>query len=107
MVVGLNFTTESEVVIGEEAVVECRVTGDPTPAVTWSKDGVDVVNGSGIVIRDPQLLGNGSVLSVLSIVATDIEDDGVYACNATNHVGSDSLSIELNLLGELAHKTVS
>ena len=91
---------ESEVTIGDDVIIECTATGVPLPVLTWKKDGEDLVNGSGSIIGVPQLLSDGSILSVLEIVGTDTGDGGQYTCTATNHVGNMSQSIELDLLGK-------
>lgn len=96
----LNFTMEGDLRVGEDVEIECRATGVPTPTVTWRKDGAVLMNGSGILISSPVLLSSDTVLSLLSIISTDSGDDGQYTCNAKNHVGYDSLSIQLNLFSK-------
>ena len=112
-VTSLNITTEGEVRIGEDVVMECRATGFPAPTVTWGKDGGgggDLANGSGIIIitttQLPLESGSYSVVSVLTVVGSDAGDSGVYTCTAMSSVGSDATSIELGLISEQATQSI-
>ncbi|CAJ0923954.1 unnamed protein product, partial [Mesorhabditis belari] len=65
---------------------DCKMTGDPTPFYSWSKNG--------IAMRD-----NESLLVNTSIVLTkvDADDSGVYECVGKNRVGEVRRSITLEV----------
>lgn len=96
----LNTTEEDAMIVGESIEIQCTVIGIPTPSVSWSKDGVEIVTTSHTIIQTPVLLPDDSILSVLSIINSDISDDGEYTCTGINHLGSSSLTIELTLAGK-------
>lgn len=98
---GIRFSTESELelVLGDDVEIECTVTGVPAPSITWEKDGIDLSSIPKLIIYHTTL-PNNSVLSVLFIGYTDIQDNGEYVCSATNQLGNSSLTIELSLLGK-------
>lgn len=58
----------------------CSASGDPVPVITWSKDG-----------------GHVSVETQESLTLLNVsrEDSGIYACNASNEVGSILSTAEL------------
>ncbi len=72
-------------VAGDTLRLECVVTGDPNPAVTWIKDDVSLSSSS------PQISITISPegMAVLSISSITVEDSGVYLCNATNIASND------------------
>lgn len=71
-------------------ILLCRFAGDPTPAVTWTFNGVSVPTSSdeGSLYYIP---GNGTLV----IERADSSNDGMYTCTGTNPHGSESESTEL------------
>lgn len=80
-----EFTTAlSDAVIqeGSKFTFICRVTGNPTPAVTWYKDGISIQNNPDY--QTTYEAGN----CTLTIEETFAEDSAKYTCKAVNEVGS-------------------
>lgn len=65
---------------------KCHVTGYPPPKVTWSKDPGSLP--ALIVIQDGQL----------KVVNTAKQDSGLYKCQASNLLGSDSATTLLTVV---------
>lgn len=77
---------------GASAIISCSVRGNPTPQITWRRDGQNV-------LRDQRfrILRNGS----LYITRVREEDAGLYVLEASNSKGSSSDSTNLIVLSEL------
>ena len=97
-VTGSRPETEMSVTRGRPITMECDVSGDPPPEVTWTKDGVAVSEGDG-----RRLLESGRVLE---LAAALVEDSGVYVCMAKNVAGFDRRQIHLQVLGTLTSKVL-
>lgn len=95
----LRITSGDMIVIGEAVEMACSVSGVPVPLVSWERDGVDLTSALDIIINQT-MISNNSLLSVLRISESDIQDDGEYTCRGFNHVGNSSLTIKLELLGK-------
>ncbi|XP_076384943.1 uncharacterized protein LOC117223969 isoform X3 [Megalopta genalis] len=81
------------VVSGQTARFECIVQAEPQPNILWSKDGRIVENSSSYEIH----YRNG--VCRLTIVRAYPEDAGIYACTATNSLGSTVTSATLQVPG--------
>uniref|UniRef100_UPI0035900F1F hemicentin-1 n=1 Tax=Myxine glutinosa TaxID=7769 RepID=UPI0035900F1F len=77
-----------EVQAGVEVVLQCPMTGEPPPHVTWTKRGLPVVPGPHF-----QISFNGS----LTILNVSNEDAGEYKCVATNDAGVAQRMVTLSL----------
>ncbi|OCT60917.1 hypothetical protein XELAEV_18046941mg [Xenopus laevis] len=66
---------------GEKLVLQCRVTSEPPPTITWILDGKVIKSSKYIVLSQ-----EGSLCS-LSIEKTFPEDEGQYLCVAENSAG--------------------
>ena len=73
----------------------CHVTGFPPVVITWSKLLGKLVQAR-VVLNDGQL----------SITNAQKNDSGLYKCKASNNLGHDSATTQLNVV-ELPHFTVS
>ncbi|XP_021177680.2 cell adhesion molecule L1-like a isoform X2 [Fundulus heteroclitus] len=67
-------------VIGSEVRIECSVTGKPTPAITWRKNGE--------IFRDDRVNNRQVVDDTVILHKAGPEDSGVYQCEASNQHGS-------------------
>ena len=78
----------------EAAILDCMVSGVPTPIVTWSHNG-DTISSSDRFNIDSE--------GVLRIMNTQMSDMGVYKCNATNgyHQMEGNISLR-NVQSELS-----
>ncbi|KAI1722964.1 immunoglobulin i-set domain-containing protein [Ditylenchus destructor] len=84
-----------QVTEGKVALLECNASGEPTPLVTWQRNGVRVETGLRYVVDD----------RVLKIIDTRSSDSGIYVCVATNEAGTDQQAFTLEVL--IAPKLVS
>lgn len=66
-------------VAGETAILECSAAGVPSPVITWTKEGGDLVVHGRISI-----IGQGS----LRVEGLEYSDSGNYVCTATNGQGN-------------------
>ena len=85
--------SDQAVISPATASFPCAVTGQPTPDVVWSFNGVTVSNGTKYSI-------NSSHTLVVSNVS-HASDAGIYKCTATNIHGSDSAQAELEIQGKI------
>ncbi|NXE93182.1 HMCN1 protein, partial [Menura novaehollandiae] len=77
------------VVVNNPIHLECRASGNPQPALSWSKDGRAL---GGAAVR-----GRGQVLH---IEGAQLADSGLYSCLATNAAGTAELLYSLQVHGE-------
>ncbi|XP_043281864.1 Down syndrome cell adhesion molecule-like protein Dscam2 isoform X2 [Venturia canescens] len=85
--------------LGKNAQFQCAVTGQPTPIITWAKDGLPVREGSGRT----KVMGNGG--STLNIYSITRDDKGMYQCFAKNDYEMVQATAELRL-GDAAPQLV-
>lgn len=79
--------SEVVVTVGDNAVLQCLVTGAPGPTVTWFKSDRVVKRSSRIMFAEA-----GQVLVITEVK----EDDGdKYSCEASNSEGTLKQSTEL------------
>ncbi|KAF7244551.1 ADAMTS-like protein 1 [Varanus komodoensis] len=71
-------------------LLHCEAVGNPKPAISWAK------NGEPVQYSERILLQPDDSLQILQPVEADV---GFYTCNATNALGSDSVSIAITLAG--------
>ena len=75
---------------GEEARIQCKVSGKPRPTVQWYKDG------------QPLTLQRNARISITSreiyIRSTTLEDHGTYDCKATNKNGERIAHMVLDVM---------
>ncbi|NWH79931.1 ATL1 protein, partial [Piaya cayana] len=77
-------------------LLHCEAVGNPKPTISWAK------NGEEVKYNDRMLLQPDDSLQILAPVEADV---GFYACNASNALGSDSVSIAVTLAGKPLIKT--
>jgi len=70
------------------------------PSVTWSKDGVVLVNSTRITIFENQVTESGFtfVKSMLEICTTQVADSGQYSCSIGNEVSNTSAGFEVSVI---------
>jgi len=82
------------VVIGISLTLSCTSEGSPPDIFTWIKDGVPITQSSSISITAVNHNNNKAVFrSDYTISRVTTSDSGIYTCNVTNPIGSDSHSI--------------
>ncbi|XP_062920094.1 hemicentin-1 isoform X2 [Mobula hypostoma] len=77
------------VLVNKTAMLDCMVSGTPTPNITWLKDGQQL-RASG----PNQLLSNGRTLQILN---AQVSDTGRYICLAENIAGNTEKYFNLNV----------
>ncbi|XP_068090485.1 ADAMTS-like protein 1 isoform X2 [Hyperolius riggenbachi] len=77
-------------------LLHCEAGGNPKPVISWAK------NGEEVKYSDRILLKSDDTLQILEPVEADV---GFYTCNATNSLGSASVSIAITLAGKPLIKT--
>ena len=70
----------TDVTTGQSFNLTCMSSGDPTPLITWTKDGIILFNSSRIFIGSDVIIVSSSVKN----------DSGLYTCIATNLAGEAS-----------------
>ena len=86
MNVGDNLTAASNTTI----TIRCPVSGVPTPAVTWLKEGAPIIEGRDVFTTD-----NKSIV----ITRAEAKDIGRYTCRIVNVAGMDNSSSEITIIG--------
>lgn len=82
--------------IGKETILECKVSASPHGYVTWKRNGTTLQYKLFKYRRDIYET-KGSTEKTLALTIIDLEkhDFGLYTCEATNQLGSDSESMVL------------
>uniref|UniRef100_A0A0N5CB57 Muscle M-line assembly protein unc-89 n=1 Tax=Strongyloides papillosus TaxID=174720 RepID=A0A0N5CB57_STREA len=68
---------------GSDAVLTCKVKGEPRPDISWSKDGKKIVESDKIKIEYAK--DNSIKLTIHNVT---LQDSGEYRCDATNELGA-------------------
>uniref|UniRef100_A0A8B9R2S9 Immunoglobulin superfamily, DCC subclass, member 3 n=1 Tax=Astyanax mexicanus TaxID=7994 RepID=A0A8B9R2S9_ASTMX len=76
--------------VGTTAIFTCLAQGEPTPQITWLKNGQILEPGGHVKLRN-----NNSTLTIYSISQ---EDEAIYQCIAENSAGSSQASARLTVL---------
>ena len=76
---------------GSVAILDCMVSGVPTPTVTWNHNGDTISSSDRLSIYSE---------GILRIMNTQMSDMGVYKCNATNGYHQMEGNISLNVHSE-------
>ncbi|TKC46785.1 hypothetical protein EI555_008781 [Monodon monoceros] len=79
--------------------MDCKVSGLPTPDLSWLLDGKPIRQDS----THKMLVRENGVHSLI-IEPVTARDAGVYTCMATNRAGHNSFSLELVVAAKEAHK---
>ena len=82
-------------------VLACVGYGSPqVSSVTWSKDGIVLVNSTRNTIFENQVTESGFtfVKSILEICATQDADSGQYSCSIGNEVSNTSAGFEVSVI---------
>lgn len=79
---------------GESLHLECKVSGTAPLKVTWYKQDTKVTDGGNYRTSFVDSV------SVLELLSSSFDDDGVYTCEAQNDAGSCSCSTALTIKGQ-------
>jgi len=100
--VSLPHPAEHSVLPGQVVPLHCQVSGNPTPSVTWTLDGVALLKTNNEVYSIiEKKSGDGSsisIFSVFTIMNMSSTNLGKYSCLAKNSIGMESKDIDLLFL---------
>ena len=85
---------DTAALINSDVRLTCAAVGDPSPVVSWLKDGDPVIPSDYF-----QLVDGGS-LRILGVIASDA---GMYQCMAGNTAGSTQATAQLVVLTNGTH----
>ncbi|XP_053387477.1 hemicentin-1-like [Mercenaria mercenaria] len=90
-------TTPTSVTVNEGSSIriQCDVTGNPTPVVTWQHQRLDGVTVP--VIATPQTIITGNTITINNALASNA---GSYICLAQNQFEKDQASTTVNVIGK-------
>ena len=95
------FNLGPEVITGNTAEIQCIAFGVPAPNISWEMGGSVLTSSGHVIITEGDSSSNTSS-SVLLISNVSLLDNGTYTCVAENGVvSSDSMTLELTVLGKL------
>ncbi|XP_053558618.1 ADAMTS-like protein 1 [Bombina bombina] len=77
-------------------LLHCEAGGNPKPIISWTRNGEEVKYSNRILLKPDDSL------QILEPLEADV---GFYTCNATNSLGSASVSIAITLAGKPLIKT--
>ena len=70
---------------GDSFVVDCNITGKPSPQISWTRNGVLLVQSTELIIQTVALNNNSNTLrSTLTIYSVTDSDKGTYTCTGSN-----------------------
>ena len=78
-------------IAGMETTLRCTASGDPTPVQSWTRNGVAISDSRF------QVLMGGSALRITNIRESD---EGAYQCHASNVAGTNSATVNLNVISQ-------
>ena len=85
--IGDNVTAASNTTI----TIRCPVSGVPTPSVSWTKRGVEIIPGDEFTITED---------NSLVIEGAKVEDISKYTCSVQNKFGKDDMSSNVDITGQ-------
>ena len=77
---------------GRNRLLNCVVSGDPNPTVSWYRNGTQLASGTKYMILENSSLWIGNVAE---------SDAGDYSCVAVNEAGNDTATTSLIVYGKL------
>ena len=82
---------------GTAGSLVCVANGEPTPSISWFRNGMEIRNGSfpSSVTIIEQILNETNVESILEVCAFDASFGGNFSCQALNIFGNQMLMFQL------------
>lgn len=91
--------TDVDVTEGEDARLEVKVSGHPTPDVQWYRGRKKLKDDERVTIEKPDEDG----VYALNIKDTNVDDSDIYKCIASNDVGDTEVKAELKIKEKKVH----
>ncbi len=88
--------TKTKILVGETAILECKVTGKPAPEVRWMMGGADVKQSMRLTVKSKP-----DGVQVLQVKEATQKETGEVKCIATNKAGTVETAAELTVEGML------
>ena len=85
-----------QVKTGEKLTIECTAKGQPTPKISWLRDGKVLTNKDGFEIKIDQTTGQAS----FCIPNATMKHIGKYECRVENQYGTHTAEIDIDVLGK-------
>lgn len=85
----------------EMLVLKCRASGLPIPDYTWYKDDEIIAVNDSLALNETQNMKILKDKSTLEFDSLQPEDAGTYKCIATNRIGMDEKTVQVQVEGEL------
>ena len=95
-----NISTNQVVTSPDPVSFSCTVDSYPSSNITWLHNGAEVQAAPPRVTISTVQVDSRTQESTLTLLNTTAEDIGTYNCSAVNTEGSDSMTTELQVLGE-------
>ena len=86
-----SFRSVETFVVGKTGVLVCHTVGDPTPDVTWLKDGVPIGSRPRYTYHENK--------AVLVVTAVKSHDGGTFTCVSQNQYGDVKTSSNVTVIG--------
>ena len=93
-------SANQEVTSPDPVAFSCTVDSYPSSNITWLHNGAEVRAVPPRVTISTVQVDSRTQESTLTLLNTTAEDIGTYTCSAVNIEGSDSMTTELQVLGE-------
>lgn len=83
---------------GKLVIMECKVKANPSPEITWTKEGQLITETSQIKLYMEQ---TDDIYEIrLELSEPNLEDSGLYRCNIKNALGGLNANLTLNIESE-------
>ena len=82
---------------GTAGSLVCVGNGEPTPSISWFRNGMEIRNGSfpSSVTIFEQILNETDVQSILEVCTFDASFGGNFSCQALNNFGNETVMFQL------------
>ena len=83
---------DDRVLVGTDVTLRCEASGNPTPVMSWEKDGEEIIPTENLI----EISTNGSLLTIRNVTT---DNAGWYTCTASNKVGRVLSGARLVIIG--------
>lgn len=98
----MAISNNTEISPGDTTILTCIGFGQPAISITWTHEGLDVVNSTLITVTETDFPEEGGrfMQSFLQICGAAVADFGVYTCVVSNSGFSVDASVQVAVAGE-------